>query len=224
MLSCAAMSSATDPNVAPSPPDPAAAAVLLAGGHGRRAGGPKALICWEDDLLWRWQASRLVQVGCRPVVAVLHPDAFLPQHARPDLPQVLTLPSDADAPQFASLQRGLRRLSQAGHDGPVLLLPVDCPCPDRQVFAGLVAAWQAVGSARVARPEVVVPGPDGLPQVRHGHPVLLDPDAVRELLALDGATSRLDHWIAGLPPEARVDVPVRDASVLANFNRDGVTG
>ncbi|MFZ4580769.1 MAG: NTP transferase domain-containing protein [Myxococcota bacterium] len=222
------MSSVTDPTVAPSPPDPAAAAVLLAGGHGRRAGGPKALICWEDDLLWRWQASRLVQVGCRPVVAVLHPDAFLPQHARPDLPQVLTLPSDPDAPQFASLQRGLRRLSQAGHDGPVLLLPVDCPCPDQEVFRVLEAAWrQARQLARpvlAVRPERTVTGPDGAVLVRHGHPVLLDPDAVLELLALDGATARLDRWIAGLPPEARVDVPVRDASVLANFNRDGVAG
>jgi nicotine blue oxidoreductase len=203
---------------------PASAAVLLAGGHGRRAGGPKALIGWENDLLWRWQAARLVQVGCQPVVVVVHPDALLPQHAEPPLPHVVTVPSDPDAPQFASLQRGLHVLAQAGHAGPVLLLPVDCPCPDRQVFAALEAAWQAAGSARVARPEVVVPGADGLPLARHGHPVLLDPVAVRELLALDGGTARLDRWIAGLPPEARVEVPVRDVAVLANFNRDGVAG
>lgn len=205
--------------LAPKRPGLHAAAVLLAGGHGRRAGGPKALKVREGELLWRWQLRRMREVGCAAVVAVLHPDAWNdPAPPGPDEPAV---PADPDAPQWASLLLGLRQVQAIGCALPVFVLPVDCPCPSREVWLALRAAsldrevraktWSA------ARPCVADPH-----QIRCGHPVLLATTLWREVLAQAASDARLDHLLAGLAPETRLDVGVADGGVLANFNRDGL--
>lgn len=185
--------------------------LLIAGGHGRRAGGPKALIALQDRLLWRVQVERLLAAGCRSVVAVLHPLA-LPAEA----PTGVTLArADPDAPMFVSVQAGLRALAGV-EPAPTLVLPVDCPMPGASVSAALLTAAQDAepGGWRVIRPRY---------EGRHGHPLLLAQEFTAALLTKDGSRYRLDRLIAGLPRGQALSIDVADAAILANFNRDGLT-
>lgn len=187
--------------------------LLIAGGHGRRAGGPKALIQTAEGLLWRVQVARLQQAGCEQVVAVLHPTA-LPAAAPPGTTLVAAAP---DAPMFASLQLGLATLATSTPDSPlpVLMLPVDCPMPAMSVTADLLAAVGQVGTApwQVARPRH---------GQRHGHPLLLAPSFCQLLRQQDPNQARLDRLIAAQPAAQALSVPVADAGILANFNGDGL--
>ncbi len=208
----------------PSPerPPPTLLGLLIAGGHGRRAGGPKALRQVGGDLAWRAQARALLAAGCDEVVAVLHPDAWQPAwttQADPSAtPGVRCVGADPDAPMFASVQRGLAAMADAA-DARWVLLPVDCPMPDAAVLRALRDAADAAADAAedaawsVARPFVATAsGP------RFGHPLLLAPVAAAALRAMDAAEARLDRWIAGLDGAARLDVEVADAGILANHN------
>ena len=206
-----------------------AGALLLAAGRGRRAGGPKAIKVRDGQVLWRWQVDQLLGQGCEAVAAVLHPSAWLEppdaeRHAHSvDARRVAAVPGSPGAPQFASLQRALASLPGRAAGMPVLVLPIDCPCPPRRVAVALLAAtlearlrrqpWQA------ARP-CIAQG-NGLPR-RTGHPVLLAPGWLADLQAADPAATRLDALLAGLEPAHICDVQVYDPGVLANFNRNGV--
>lgn len=195
------------------------AALLLAGGQGRRAGGPKALKVREGQPLWRWQVEQLQALGCQPVIAVLHPDAWLAAQPPETTPDVIPLGSDPGATPLASVQRGLPELPE---DRPFLLLPVDCPCPPRAVALALVAAALEARLRgrpwRVVRPVIMQDG-----QRRGGHPILLAGQLRLDLQGAVAATHRLDHLLAALPDAARIDVAVDDPAVLANFNADGVS-
>lgn len=201
--------------------------LLIAGGQGKRAGGPKALKQTEAGLLWRVQVALLLAAGCDHVVAVLHPDA-LPASAPPGATLAAASPTAA---MFSSLQLGLATLAgradpatmpvwaeaPARTQGPrraVLVLPVDCPMPAREVAAQLLAAAMVAGPEgwQVARPRY---------KDRHGHPLLLSPAFAEGLLKQEAATARLDQLIRALPRAESISVPVADAAVLANFNRDG---
>ncbi len=181
-------------------------AVLLAAGHGRRAGGPKALIAVDGQPLWQQQAQRLLAAGAARVVAVLHPDSALVT-----LPRLDALHGDPDATPLHSLQRAL-----AVTTGPVLLLPVDCPAPERGLVLRLVAAAIRAGDAQAVRPVVATAA-----GVRGGHPLWLAAATVQALRQLDPATARLDTFLHGLGA-GYVSLPVADARVLGNFNLDGV--
>ena len=185
----------------------AVTAVLLAAGHGRRAGGPKALLQVMGRPLWVRQVERLRAIGLLDVVAVLHPDA-----QPTDAPHARCVVGDPDATPLHSLQRAL-----AIAHGPVLLLPVDCPAPTRGVVARLLATGVRDPSAQAARP--LVPTSDG---PRGGHPVWLAATTCAMLAALDADDQRLDAVLHGLA-RGYVDVPVADTAVLGNFNRDGVS-
>lgn len=194
------------------------AALVLAGGHGRRAGGPKAAKIRAGLPLWRWQIAQLQAQGCDPVAAVVHPAVVHPAVVQAGAVQPWVLASDPDAQPFESLQRGLRALP----DRDVLLLPIDCPCPRRAVqvllYADVLTARLRNQPWSVVRPRVIVQG-----EPRHGHPVLLSAAFCAELLALPGQQARLDQQIRGLPPGLRRDVEVHDDAVLANFNADGLS-
>ncbi len=184
--------------------------VLLAGGHGRRAGGPKALKVVGGRPLWRAQAGAMVSdLGC--VVAVLHPGAW--PDADAPLLGCIPVASDPDATQLASLQRGLAEVAT----GAALVLPIDCPWPGTAVVAALATAAEATG-VLAAVPTVTLDG-----QVRRGHPVWLAAAAVGQLLTLDPQLNRLDHWLAGMPERVAL-VDVGDPAILANFNRDAIAG
>ncbi|MCO4760850.1 MAG: NTP transferase domain-containing protein [Myxococcales bacterium] len=201
------------------PPLRAATAVVIAGGHGRRAGGPKALKIRDGELMWRWQARHLQALGCAPVACVLHP-AALPEISpnSSDQTPLIVVPADPDAEMLASLQAGLAALPP---DQPVFVLPVDCPCPPSAVFHALAARSNAAAAAeqdwQVIRPFIHTPdGP------RRGHPVLLSPGFVREIAAADPESDRLDHLIAKLHETQRPDVEVTSDAIVANHNYGGL--
>lgn len=182
--------------------------VLLAAGHGRRAGGPKALKVLDGRPLWRVQASAMVaEFGC--VVAVLHPDAW--PDADASLLGCIPVVGNPDATQLASLQRGLAELSR----GAALVLPIDCPWPGSEVLAAIETAADRSGAL------AVVPTVDLDGQPRRGHPVWLSAAAVAQVLALDPTTDRLDHWLTG-HSEQTLLVDVANPAILANYNADAI--
>jgi molybdopterin-guanine dinucleotide biosynthesis protein A len=189
--------------------------LLLGGGQGRRAGGPKALkiIIESGQLLWRVQRQAVLHDAVA-VVAVLHPDAWRGPQA-PGLGEI-AVPADPEAEPFDSLQRGLRACDPRM---PVAVLPVDCPWPGRDVLATLLHASQVGNFTQLqllaVRPQLATP--QGL---RGGHPLLLLPPALPLLLDLNPKIARLDHWLRDLGPRC-CNVPVTDAAILANFNGDG---
>lgn len=194
----------------------ALAGLLVGAGHGRRAGGPKALRRAADGvLMWQVQVAALRAAGCDPVVAVLHPAALEGADVA-DLGAPWTLlAGDPDGSLFTSARLGLRWLAAATPGRQALLLPVDCPWPGAAVLDALQAAIAtAPASWRAARP--IAYDADAL-RWRGGHPLLLAPQAWRSLC--DGPDeTRLDHWLAALPASERLDVAVDEAAVLANLN------
>lgn len=195
------------------------AGVILAGGHGRRAGGPKALKKIEGELLWRVMARRLRESLLNPVVVVLHPSA-MPTNDDPEIAGVIAVEADPDAPMFASLQRGLGAFAD---DHATFVHPVDGGLPTTEVLSALAQAH--TGSLHnnkpiaVWQPRVVGGNCHG----RRGHPVLLAAPLCAELLTLDPNTSRLDHVLAQLPATKRADLTWTDPAVLANYNSDGLS-
>jgi len=195
-------------------------AVLVAGGHGRRAGGPKALKIRDGQLMWQWQVRAMVAAGCSQIAAVLHPAAVA---AAPPTPpaalgffNLFIVTADPDAEMLASLQRGLAALSGAV-EKPAFMLPVDCPCPSPDVFAALVERAERLNS-RGKSWSVIRPWVDYEGRRRRGHPVLLGPALIDLVRAADPATGRLDRLISALPAAARADVAVTDKAICANLN------
>ena len=204
-----------------SQPDGAIDGLLLGGGHGRRAGGPKALKPVEGTLLWKRQAEKMIDAGCRRVTAVIHPDGVGDE---PSADPVTAIASNPDAPMFASLRRGLEASPGEENDLEprlgILLLPVDCPMSPRPVVIALVArALEAV--VRDQRWSIV--RPRHRPTGRHGHPVLLAESWLTDLRAADREQGRLDHMIAALADPSRLSVEVEVDGVIANHNLDGVS-
>ncbi len=203
-------------------PDAAIEGLLLGGGHGRRAGGPKALKRVGEGLVWRQQADRMLLAGCRGITAVIHPAGVT--GAEPPA-GIALLEADPDAPMFASLQQGLEAMLRAEQTAGerrlgVLLLPVDCPMPPRPVVSALVA--RALEAEVRDQPWSIV-RPQHRPTGRHGHPVLLAESLLTELLAADRQHDRLDHLVAELAETVRLAVVVDEDAVVANHNLDGVS-
>lgn len=203
-------------------------AVVVAGGHGRRAGGPKALRATPSGRpLWRVRAEELRDCGAAVVVAVLHPAAMAgaamagAAMGAPGLPWLAIEVADPDAAMFASLQQGLRRAlgHTAGPLAGVFVLPVDAAAPTPAWLQALAAATTAAPGWQVARPTAVVDG-----HLRAGHPVLIAATAAAGVVGVTSPEARLDAWISELPPSARVDVLIADGEILRNDNGPGDGG
>lgn len=186
--------------------------MLLGGGHGRRAGGPKALKLVDGRPWWRLQVERVAADGLRPL-AVLHPGAW--DAPEPPLPGE-AVAADPDEPPFLSLRRGLAQVPAAT---PLWVLPVDCPWPGAAVAAALRAA-QAAGPWLAVIPQAS----DASGRLRGGHPLALSADAVarlRQLTAAQAAATRLDHWLRDHADQV-LRLAVADPAVLANHNLNGI--
>jgi len=135
------------------------AAVVLAAGRGRRAGGPKALLRVGAATFLERAVSLMARPGIDPVIVVLGHEAARVRAAS-------ALPADAlvvvnDAPEdgmLASVIAGLDAAEAAGADA-ILLHPVDHP------LVG-AATVQRVADALRAGALIAVPSHGG----RRGHP------------------------------------------------------
>jgi CTP:molybdopterin cytidylyltransferase MocA len=89
------------------------------------------------------------------------------------------------------------------------LLPIDVPCPGKEVFQKLTEAFEP-------SVEVVIPRYHS----RGGHPVLLAPDFLLRLyrIPIISPQVRLDFQIRDLPSESKVIVSVEDSKVTLNIN------
>src|SRR3954447_5096980 len=109
---------------------PEVAGLVLAGGAGRRMGGPKALLV-DDDGVPRLARTvdGLLEAGCGSVTVVLGAAA---EQARPllaDRPAHVVVADDWAEGLGASLRRGLRALAaeDAPHAAAALVTLVDLP-------------------------------------------------------------------------------------------------
>lgn len=194
--------------------------VLLGGGQGRRAGGPKALKLVSGRPWWRLQCEAIQADGLTPL-AVLHPDAWRcaeppAAHGAPESPPT-AVRSDPDEPAFDSLLRGLQALPK--HRG-AWILPVDCPWPG---LGALQPLAQAMDSSLFWAVLPVAETPEGA--WRGGHPVWLSASAVSDLCDLTGSDrtqGRLDEWLRRRTAQV-ARIRVADVSVLANHNLDGIS-
>jgi len=190
--------------------------VLLAGGHGKRAGGPKALKIIDNQRLWRWQVRQMFSAGAPQVVAILHPDCWPDADIRDDDVQLTVIASDPDATQYASLQLALQMLPNQD----AFVLPVDCPLPPIEVVQALqFEHLHAVARAHDA--QAFVPTTAIGSALRMGHPVILMAEFCQKLRQLPVESARLDVELRKLGALC-VQVPVAHPAILANFNADGV--
>ena len=174
------------------------AGLVLAGGMGRRYGGPKAWAALPDGRTFLAACvAALADGGARPIAATLPPAV---SQAAPAGVVPVVLPA-ADLDMFGSIRCGLERLLEQGMGRGVVLLPVDHPL----VAASTVAALAASGAAAAVATW----------RGKHGHPVWLAGPVAAAVAAgrMPGPTLR-----QVLREVGTVDVAVEDPGVTANCN------
>lgn len=161
------------------------AAVILAGGLGRRFGGPKAEAVLGGETFLDRVASTAAGVGLDPVVAVVPAGSRVPDEA------VAVVNPDPQRGLSSSLRLGIAAVP-VGHAALVLL--VDQPTMGSEVI-------EAVMARRGTRP-LVAASADG----RLAPPVLIEPDAFRHIAGLSGDIGLRDVFAA--QPDLVEAVPV----------------
>jgi len=138
-------------------------AVVLAAGHSRRLGRPKALVAVNGkELVW-WVHERLVSAGCTPVVVV---NAEIESDVARLLPGAhLVVNPNPDAGRTGSLQLGIEALEMMMEAKleRLVMAPVDRPGWNSEVLQTLLEER-----------EDSAPSFDG----RKGHPVVLSSSAI----------------------------------------------
>ena len=111
--------------------------------------------------------------------------------------------------QFSSIQSGLKahKLSE-NYDG-VFVLPVDVPCPEKDV-------WKSLGSSIKPNIDVCVP----TFEEKGGHPVYLSSSFIQKLVELpvEAKDARLDMQIHELSKDRVARVEVTDQKVGLNLD------
>ncbi len=207
--------------------------IVLGAGRGSRMGTPKALMTFRGRSWWRFQRERLEEICERPIFVVsqsIASEIARDADARACDTDLVIAPDDA--PMFASVLAGLRRVLRAPRENTestsasaraagvsgggigVSLLPIDTPVPLR-------STWQSVtdSATRERRPAC----PSTAPGV-HGHPLAIPftwlaeqrPDLMRPDHAdtPPAPSERLDEIIR----PARLIVPVTDPRCTMNLN------
>ncbi|MDE2142990.1 MAG: nucleotidyltransferase family protein [Elusimicrobia bacterium] len=170
--------------------------LLLAAGHGKRAGGPKA---WGNH-----GSTTLLEAHLDFFREFLAPSDISMAiqnewggRCRSISPDTTWVPADPDASPLDSLQK----LIAASPLVRSFVLHVDMPVFDRSVYESL---WNVEGDAIVPTYER-----------RRGHPVLLSPSAMNEIKRLNPLTDRLDSW---LRQRTTLEVAVATNVILRNDN------
>ena len=174
------------------------AGLILAGGEGKRFGGPKAFATLPDGRTFLEAcAATLIGAGASPVVATLPPGTEDP---RIDGLVSLTLP-EPGMDMFGSLRTGLSRLIETARWQKVAVLPVDHPLVKADSIVTLV-------NTNV---------PSAIPSFRgkHGHPVCMDRLVVERILAGELAGPTLRDVLRTI---GAIDVLVDDIGVVTNCN------
>jgi len=172
--------------------------LILAGGEGKRWGGPKAWAELPDGRTFLESCFEILRMaGAQPVVATLPPEA-----GGPELNGLVSIAlPEPGLDMFASLVTGLGHL--VGHPDwqIVAILPVDHP---------LVRPATVTALANTAKP-AAIPSFNG----KHGHPVCLARSVVELIVEgkLTGPTLR-----DILRSIDAVDVDVDDPGVITNCN------
>ncbi len=174
------------------------AGLILAGGAGRRFGGPKAFARLPDGRTFLEAcADAMLRGGLEPLVATLPPDidGDIPPSVRP-----LRLPRPG-LDMFASITLGLQHLLEDLNWRKLILLPVDHPLIRPETMMVLAAQ-----ECPAAIPTL---------EKRHGHPIMISRRIAEEIAAghLPGPTLR--EVLRAAPAH---DVPVDDRGIRANCN------
>ncbi len=157
---------------------------LLAAGHGRRAGGPKA---WREvdgrSLLERHVTFLSSRAAFRAAISV-QPGWLERCRTLGGSPSGVTwVAVDPDRAPLASL---IALLAAVPLDVWSFVYHVDMPLWDDAPFDRLLEARETAGDV-----DAIVPVFEG----RGGHPVLLSPRVAGALAGLDPDADRLDHWL-----------------------------
>lgn len=174
------------------------AGLILAGGEGRRFGGPKAFARLPDQRTFL-EACRgaLDDAGARPVAATLPPG-----HTGDGIAGLRVLPlPEKGLDMLDSLRWGLRHLISDRSWSVVAVLPVDHPLVNAGTIADLVTAE---GPA-------VIPSCGG----KHGHPIALARKPAEAIAREQLTGSNLRDILRSLDA---VVLSVDDAAVTANCN------
>ena len=172
------------------------AGLILAGGEGKRFGGPKAFAKLDDGRTFLEAcAATLIGAGASPLVATLPPGTEDPQI---DGLEAIALP-EPGMDMFGSLVTGLRCLVEYTDWRNVAILPVDHPL----VSANAVTVL-ADTPARAAIPSF---------KGKHGHPICIDRDVVWAIVRGETPRPTLRDVLRGV---GTVDVEVDDPGVVAN--------
>jgi len=174
------------------------AGLILAGGEGKRWGGPKAWARLPDGKTFLEACFGVLRdAGAGPIIATL---PFGGNDPGIDGLETLTLP-EAGMDMFGSLQTGLARLIETPGWQKVAVLPVDHPLVQASSISNLVNtdALAAIPSYRG----------------KHGHPVCLARSVVEDIVSGELAGPTLREVLRSV---GAVDVPVEDTGVVTNCN------
>ncbi len=174
------------------------AGLILAGGAGRRFGGPKAFAHLPDGRTFLQACAEVMhRGGLAPLAATLPPDVT---GDIPDTVQPLRLPQSG-LDMFASIMLGLQHLVDDPNWRKLILLPVDHPLVQTETITTLIAQE----------------GPAAIPTFdkRHGHPIMISRTVAEAITEgrLPGPTLR--EVLRAAPAH---DVPVEDRGIRANCN------
>jgi molybdopterin-guanine dinucleotide biosynthesis protein A len=170
--------------------------LLLAAGHGRRAGGPKAWRKFAGKTLLEVQLDFFRGLVGPAGISVAIQDEWRERCVKLS-PETVWAAANPDSTPLDSLQR----LIAASPSARSFVLHVDMPVFGRSIYESLL---NATGDA-------VVPTFDG----HRGHPVLLSPVALDEIKRLDPVTGRLDSW---LRKTHTIEVAVSTDAIFRNMN------
>jgi CTP:molybdopterin cytidylyltransferase MocA len=172
--------------------------LLLAAGRGRRAGGPKAWRPYEGTTLLEAHLSFFRGLVGDKNISIAIQDSWR-ERCSGLSSEATWVSADPDAYPLDSLQK----LIASSRPARSFVLHVDMPVFLRSVYEDL---WKSPADA-------AAPTFGG----RRGHPVLLMPEALREISALDPAKDRLDHWLRG---HRVAEIPLSTGVIHLNLNEE----
>ncbi|MGH9736033.1 MAG: nucleotidyltransferase family protein [Candidatus Acidiferrales bacterium] len=180
------------------------AAIILAGGESRRMGTPKALLPFRgiSFLQHLVNATRHARIGPRRVVLGAGAEQIRAQLGVG--PEMIVLNPDWEKGQLASIQAGIRSLSEETEG--IVLCPVDHPLVSANLISNLIHQFDSSGKL------IVLPAFRG----QRGHPVIFRNTLYSELLAAPfDIGARQVVWAH---PHDVEEVPTEEEGVILNLN------